>query len=260
MAVDVSVAHDEGVGELSGATIQWLHEVAAASWLAARLHPFCADAGSVIPAGFEAYARLFHPVEAGTFCDRRRRWADVARETGRLVHPEMQFHMISRPVGQPAPDGHDPEDGPSWGSLPTSERRALVDVLRPATTTPEHCWFCSWEGLGGVDDQGVTERVRLPGRDYLFYAGAVEVALVAPPGLEVFDQSPNLWWPDDWAWFVATEIDYAWTYVGGTRDLIDRLLSDDRLEVLPAELTDQPFYDSDVLNGALDLEPGSRLT
>jgi hypothetical protein len=71
---------------------------------------------------------------------------------------------------------------------------------------------------------------------------------------EVFweEQSPNLWWPEDRAWFVATEIDYAWTYIGGSTELIDELLADDRLEVLPARLTDKPFYDSDTVNAALD--------
>jgi hypothetical protein len=237
-------------------TIEWLRDASPAGWLAGRLHPFCSDTGSVIPAGFEAYARVFHPVEAGHLDDRRHRWSDVAHATRRIVHPEMQFHMISCPVGQPAPKGYNPGMGPSWGSLSAPERVALVEVLRPATTIPDHCWFCLWEGRGGLDDLGVAERVRLPGRDYLFFAGPVELALEALTGLEAWDQSPNLWWPDDRAWCVATEVDYAWTYVGGTSRLIDRLLADERLEALPAHLTDQPFYDSDLLNAALDSGSG----
>ena len=235
-----------------GPTIEWLHDLRAAEWLAPALHSFGSDTGSVIPLGFEAYARLFHPVEADRVGERRRRWADLAQETGRIVHPEMQFHMISRPVGRPRPDGYHPGHGPNWGSLPTPERRVLVEVLAAATTTPGKCWFCLWEGRGGVDNRGVVERVRLPHRNYLFYRGPIETALVSPPGLEHWDQSPNLWWPDDRAWCVATEVDYAWTYLGGTNALIDRLLTDVRLEILPAQLTDRPFYDSDLLNEALD--------
>ena len=240
------------------ATIEWLHDISPADWLAARLHPGWADTGSVIPEGFEAYTRIFHPVEPDHLDDRRQRWGDIAHAAKRIVHPEMQFHMISRPVGQPAPEGYHPGIGPSWGSLPTPERAALVALLRPATTTPDRCWFCLWEGRGGLDDHGVTERVRLPGRDYLFHAGPVEMALASPPGLEPWDQSPNLWWPDDQAWCVATEIDHAWTYVGGTSQLVDQLLADDRLETLPARLTDQPFYDSDLLNTALDTSPNQN--
>jgi hypothetical protein len=34
------------------------------------------------------------------------------------------------------------------------------------------------------------------------------------------------------------------------------LLADERLEALPAQLSDQPFYDSDLLNAALDIGSG----
>jgi hypothetical protein len=63
--------------------------------------------------------------------------------------------------------------------------------------------------------------------------------------------SPNLWWPDDRAWVVATEVDFAWTYVGGTRDLAEAVLGEPRLEVLPATLADKVGYDTDLLNAAL---------
>ncbi len=51
---------------------------------------------------------------------------------------------------------------------------------------------------------------------------------------------------------MVTEIDYAWTYVGGPRSLIDRLLANGVLEVLPTKLTDSPFDSGDVVNARLD--------
>ena len=39
-------------------------------------------------------------------------------------------------------------------------------------------------------------------------------------------QSANLWWPEDRAWCVTTDIDFAWTYVGGDRSLIEELIGD----------------------------------
>lgn len=260
-----------------GRLVSWVADVSPASWIASRLRPTLENVGSIIPGGYEAYGRLFHPVEQRT--GENRRWSDVARDNGRIVHPEMQFHMINRPVGTPAPSSCDRGDGPEWRSLPLEERRVLVEHLRDHTTIPAQCWFCVWEGFGGIDDQGVAARVRLLHRDYLLRRGPIEaamaptphrpgpgfslVALAAtgtePPALpEVFweDQSPNLWWPEDRAWFVATEIDYAWTYVGGSSQLIEGLLADDRLEVLPALLTHKPFYDSDTVNTALDHTPG----
>ena len=51
-------------------------------------------------------------------------------------------------------------------------------------------------------------------------------------------QSPNLWWPDDRAWCVATEIDLAWTYVGGTTALIRDVLANSDVEAQPASPDD----------------------
>jgi hypothetical protein len=229
--------------------LRWLRDVAEASWIAERLHPFGEDAGSVVPDGFERYARLFHPVEGRG--GRYERWTEIAERNGRIVHPEMQLHMISRPVGTPSLGGYDPGPGYNSGSLPKNERVVVVEHLRRATRTPDDCWFCVWEGFGGMDDQGVDERVELSARSYLLARGSIDEAL--PSVLDApWDQSPNLSWPSDRSWFVVTEIDYAWTYVAGSHALIEALLDEPRLEVLPALLSHKPFYDSDVLNAALD--------
>ncbi len=120
----------------AGQSPQWLRDVTPASWIAPRLQPFLQDVGSVIPSGFEAYARLFHPVEEVVDgVPRKRRWSDIAAENGRVAHPEMQFHMVSRPAGDPVLAGYHRGDDPSWGSLPLEERRVLVELLRGETTT-----------------------------------------------------------------------------------------------------------------------------
>jgi hypothetical protein len=61
-------------------------------------------------------------------------------------------------------------------------------------------------------------------------------------------QSPNLFWPDDQAWCVAAEIDLDSTFVGGSVALIDDLLTDGRLEALPADLADPVSAWSDEVN------------
>jgi hypothetical protein len=272
--------------------LTWTADVAAASWIAGRLHPFGMDVGSIVPVGFEAYARIFHPVIAP---EGRLRWSEVARRNRRIAHAEMQFHMIARPAGHPDPDPshYNRGDGPAWGYLPIEERSVLVEVLRRATTTPDRCWFLVWEGYGGLDDRGVTARVRLPHRNYLLAYGPIESALSpfprkSSPSLRRLQssatpdtrrrlltrtlsrrrflntrtielpvdlatlESPNLWWPEDQAWIVATEIDFAWTYLGGSASLIETVIAEPRLEALRARPTDKPFYNSDVANAALD--------
>ncbi|MBO1754615.1 hypothetical protein [Allobranchiibius sp. CTAmp26] len=45
---------------------------------------------------------------------------------------------------------------------------------------------------------------------------------------------PQMWWPADRAWFAATDIDDAWTYIAGPGSLIDAVLDLDRRRVLEA--------------------------
>lgn len=224
--------------------LRFTSDLASTTWLAGRLHPFGVDTGSVIPVGFEAYARVFHPVVTGSGAER---WSSIAARHGRTVHPEMQLHRINRRAGEAPPPDYSEWDGYAAGSLPMTERRALVELLRPATTTPDNCWLCVWEGWGGLDHQGVSERLDLPARGYLVAHGTVDDAV--PSVLDgPWDQSPSIWWPDDRAWCVATEVDFAWTYVAGTTSLIESILSDERLEALRAELHHLPFHDSDRVN------------
>lgn len=136
-----------------------------------------------------------------------------------------------------------------------------MDILATHTSTPERCWFCVWEGYGWDNASCLSARaspgkpprvadpvpawvragprVRLPGRDYLLYAGVVDDALAFVGSQH---QTPNLWWPADRSWCVATEIDLAWTYVGGSAELVRRLESDARIEALPASPGDSLWY------------------
>ena len=200
-------------------------EVAAADWLAPRLRPFGSAVAAVVPDGFPAYARLPHP-------------------------------------GGP-PDGEEPEAG----NLPPARLGLLTAVLGRHTGTPGACWFCLWDGYGWLHGspavglltrrgpftrRGLSARrshappippalppevlggprVRLPGREYLLFTGPLaatpELGWNGPGGF--FPQSPNLFWPEDRAWCVATEIDLPYTLVAGSEPLVGELLADPRLD------------------------------
>lgn len=66
--------------------------------------------------------------------------------------------------------------------------------------------------------------------------------------MSIFPQSPNVFWPDDHAWCVATEIDLDSTYLGGTMKLISDVMADERLEAVPVDVTDPVWADSDDIN------------
>jgi hypothetical protein len=73
--------------------------------------------------------------------------------------------------------------------------------------------------------------------DYLLFGGPVSSAgewgaTSYGHGVPRDINSPNLMWPADRAWFVTTNIENTWTAVGGTKELTDALLRDDRLEVV----------------------------
>ncbi|HEY3670064.1 MAG TPA: hypothetical protein VGN51_03950 [Acidimicrobiia bacterium] len=58
--------------------------------------------------------------------------------------------------------------------------------------------------------------------------------------------------PEDRAWVVASEIDFAWTYIGASMPVVDALVDDPRIEALEAHITDRFTADSDLVNAALD--------
>jgi len=224
-------------------------DLSAAGWIAPRLGTFASGVRGVIPAGFEAYARILHPADSA---DEHVRWSDVAAACGKVAHALMQFHTL---VGV-GPNEYDVDSAawtgsvPDQGDLEPESLAALLDALARHTESVERCWFGVWEGHGWLSASGYA-RVELPKRNYLLFSGPLNAALEIGdwPTPEWFlPHSPNLFWPDDVSWCVATEIDLFCTYVGGSRALIDELLADERLEVWEAHLEDPIAYDSDLLN------------
>jgi hypothetical protein len=253
------LGHDEagcdhlGVGASAGPA--WSDAVGEADWIGERLSPFSANkVTSVVPGGFDAYARVLHPAEEpGRGGDRLVRWAEGAAGSGMPLRRDAQFHSIALPPVRPERQAPWSSQGPHEGSLYLPDAGALAGLAREWTTTPGRCWFCVWDGydwrgtlyappgepsrrlpgpVPGTIRRG--PRVRLPSRYYLLYTGPVEaVAAVAP--VSGMAQTPNLWWPADRAWCVGTEIDLSSTYVAGPAGLIKRILDDERIEALPAK-------------------------
>lgn len=229
----------------------------AAAWLTERIVTFGESVLSVVPSGFEAYARVFHPPSpGGSFANLQPgqvplRWAEVAESMGTTAHRAMQWPSLigtAMSYGDPRVKVH-PGVEPTTGSLPLPVARVVIEVLRGHTRTPKRCWFAAWEGWGGLADFVRSAPVfDVPHRSYLLLAGPIETVLesvVDPPSTVVEQglpwphyQSPNLWWPEDRAWCVATEIDFQSTYVGASRTCIDRLLADDRLEIYEVAASD----------------------
>ena len=193
------------------------------------------------------------------------------------MHPHADFELLDRRVigeGAGGTSGHEPRRA----SLEPDLLTALTDLLGRHTRSVERCWFCLWDGWGWIHGRGAIlvsgdlsseerqaiqrdweaarhstvprealegPRVRLPGRDYLLFEGPLDAAgelgeWTHWEGRSWFDpQTPNLWWPDDRSWCVATEIDLDSTYVGGSVALVEEILGDPRFEALKVRATDR---------------------
>lgn len=272
-----------------------------AQWLEDRLTDFAVNVLSIIPSGFETYARVFHPGEKITCTSpdgaewvvEPIRWAEVAALTGRTAHRTMEWASL-RGSGSVIHDEGALEVGDVWvrgpevGSLPVEVAQTLWPVLEPYTVTRDECFFAIWEGFGCLP-RTVLEApaFETPARKFHLFTGPLEaieesfctndpsearamsvmVAVTTGPAdrptpeeieralenLPPSDypplyQSANLWWPEDRAWCVATEIDLNTTYVAGSQRLVDALLACGALEVYQVEPTDKITYDGDTLN------------
>lgn len=201
-----------------------------ADWAITRLdaeHAY--EVRGLVPPVFEAYVRLLHPLTTADRAGRRLiRWRDLAgaAELAALGR-RVQFHMLADRAGVNEPGI------PSHGHLPDEDLAMLGDVLPGHTGTTGRCWFGVWTGYGPTGDvpsPGITRPAPLA-REYYLYTGALSDVGTLRPG-------PGIWWPDDRAWFVATDVDLDSTYIGGPAALADQLLKHPHLEALPAEPDD----------------------
>ncbi|GAB2462323.1 hypothetical protein HD599_000926 [Conyzicola lurida] len=233
-------------------------DTASGSWIAPRLRGKFGAAGLVCPTGYEAYARVFHPVETQDAASTRLTWADVAAATGTTVHPLMQWGRISgqlhgtRLFGDW--DGGEPPEGAlderSLATLATaiggdspitigvwvgygqySGSTGTVSFMSSdgSAPEPEPSSRDGWEPTFGVDLPS-SRTLELPGRSYGLFRGTL--SMLADPDWRResgwawrWRDTLNLAWPDDHSWFVASEIDFDSTVVGGSRELVDRVLA-----------------------------------
>lgn len=230
-------------------------DAAAAAWVTNNIHGFAHSVVSIIPTGFAAYARIYHPAwrMINDTCTPVR-WSELALANHRVAHRQMQWpHIVGRYPGMSSPGSasapHESVEEPSEGSVPPDVSRPLWQTLAPHTTTPKDCWFAVWEGWGCL-----SARIRsapsfaIPNRQFHLFHGSIEAikaSFCEPP---VHHQSANLWWPNDRAWYVTTEIDFMTTYVAGTPAAIAALMTCTALEVDTVEPTDGVTWASDTIN------------
>ncbi len=164
--------------------MEWTADVAAGDWLKDRLDDGrnWATMHAVVPRGFPAYARIFHPASrdrpvgvawpplpygrhvkewdafhaARPEIDSERvTWAGTASAFGTTMHGLAQWHRLAGPRLTEGEDG--PRDAAGWRYSDRWRARssricvsAAASILARHTTTPDDGFVAVWEGWGGV--------------------------------------------------------------------------------------------------------------
>ena len=223
------------------------------AWIAEGRRPFGDYAvGSLVPVVFEAYARVLHPAWAPSERkDTTLRWATVAAWSGRTIHALAQWEPLSDPsmATDPVPPFEAP---PDKDGLDPDGLAALCDALAVHTRTPDDCFIGVWEGYSRpVEEWAGSDVLDLENRAYLVRRGPLALALDigwSPVPDRRHVRPPNIMWPADRAWFVASDTDLDSTYLGGSAALIEALLEHSGLEAWPVAATDRITIDSDRIN------------
>lgn len=220
-------------------------DISPAEWLGTRLHVEPPDTCSTVPTGFESYARIFHPayeynIQTGEMA-RRLSWSDIADETGRIAHPLMQWEKIrpSRTVYQE----------PTIGTVSRDLAQSLAPLLGRHTEAAATCWFGAWVGRQPLRVPAEAPVFRLPLRDmYLLYGSVTGLSQnLAPAPLSSL---PNIAWPNDCRWVIATDADLRSTYLAASTKCIQDLLAVDDIEAFEVNPTDLVTLASDTVNSA----------
>lgn len=137
--------------------MEWIDDVSQGDWLRARLDESYDTMHGVVPRGFAAYARVFHPasVRSGTSAEQPTTWAEAAAAFGTVMHPLAQWQRLVRtpPEGdwhtRIAPDGRE-FSAPMEGEMDPALLARIAAHLSAHTTTPDAGIAAVWEGYGGL--------------------------------------------------------------------------------------------------------------
>jgi hypothetical protein len=257
----------------------------AGAWIEPRLSGEFGAVTRVVPTGYNAYARIFHPAFRPD--GKRVRWAEVAVALGTTPHREMQWHALLGLEGPEELGGSDAVDArvraglagdPPVGAADIQVLDALCGVLASQGSNSDSCYFglCTIESwLEQFPPEALKPLLELPlGRDYIVLTGALQAVeqIVRDPSKEggthlllrsraqdapaggyrvresAIRDAPGLVWPADRSWFVATDVDLDSTLLGGSAELVEAVIESPDLEAWQVQPSDSLAADADGIN------------
>jgi hypothetical protein len=205
------------------------------------------------PQGYEAYARIFFPFVRsgrdanGRWFEEHIRWTDLANQNGKAVHALMEQETI---VGSK----DDVIEGERCSSMLSPEQIETMMPIFARHTSSATGWFLLWEGFGDLNDQVFNPHVpKINHTMRAFYMLRGPLNSYAQ-----FSNDPSYWWPDDRAWCLCTDTDFAWSYLAASRACIDEVLAEPVLDAVETEPGNPARSGMDTINDPESIVPRSR--
>ncbi|MYV90533.1 hypothetical protein [Streptomyces sp. SID1034] len=174
----------------------------------------------LVPSGFAAYLRVFHPFEAMDGSGSTRSWHALAKDVGVRLHAELSHRFVS---DEDMAAGRKPRWLTASGQPDKGTRQALARAL--ARTTGDQPVFFAYDVAALLWGQDAP----LVRRSSLASLEAVRAAVAADAGGM---EGPEFWWPQDRSWVVTSDIDLVSTYVGCSAEATEDILNDPEIEAL----------------------------
>jgi hypothetical protein len=221
-------------------------DLAAADWIVRSTLPW-QQLVCFGPAGFDAYARLRllpDPVRTGQSEN------DVEAEDWRADQLPRLFELLTARTSTPEDcyfcvwdgfgcAGSGADDGAVYVTADDEQHEIERTDARPGLAPAS----------GAVRSDPPAPKVVVPHRAYWLFRGPLaetgtwDSAEAWPGHCQLDAVQPAFVWPADHAWCVALDVDPHWAGIGGGTPLVDQLVADPLLDVVPADPgAEQPFY------------------
>lgn len=161
----------------------------------------------------------------------------------------FQAYARLRYLPDPVRPGMNEADAQVPGGHPTDidQARTALRALARYSSSTDSCYVCLWDGYSGAfSDPGLIRGplVTLPHRQYVLFTGTLnELENWNDLFDSTFNSPPAFVWPADHRWCFASDVDPHWAGIGADTGVINQLVADPRVDVVPADPTEkQPTY------------------
>ena len=233
------------------AQLEIAHDVSVGDWIRESLDPWVAFSknpvtiGIVIPKGFASYVLVRHTGPGDHS-------GELGNESlGTLIEILSNFTITSEACFLALWEGYGWMHQGSIATLKPLRHPKLYRFFRSISFRSSARRFrgrirTQVQSLNHLEShtlpEGImkSERFKLPNREYLLMRGPLsEAKKIGWRFSESFhSQSPNLLWPSDRSWILATEIDFNVTLIGGSKSLVAAILNSASLTAERFKVTD----------------------